>query len=90
VIARLYFRGKLKQFVHRFAAVSTRLPALNAAIVDDTAHTQGHVVLTAKRDDHTIELLAITRREHLQGLYLAETQQALTLLDLPYVVEVKE
>jgi len=90
VIARLYFRGKLKQFVHRFQATGTELPALNATIVDDTEHTQGHVVLTAKRDDNTVEMLAIARRGHLEGLHLAGTQQALTLLDLPYVVEVKE
>jgi hypothetical protein len=90
VIARLYFRGKLKQFVHRFQAPSAELPALNAAIVDDTEHTQGHVVLAAKRSDNTVEMLVIARRDHLDGLHLAETQQALTLLDLPYVVEVKE
>ena len=90
IIARLYFRGKLKQFIHRFQASSTDLPALNAAIVDATEHTQGHVVLTAKRDDNTVEMLAIARRGHLDNLHLAETKQALTLLDLPYVVEVKE
>jgi folate-binding protein YgfZ len=48
VIARLYFRGKLKQFVHRFQATSAEIPTLNAAIVDDTEHTQGHVVLAGK------------------------------------------
>ena len=90
VIARLYFRGKLKQFIHRFQATSTELPALNAAIVDDAAHTQGHVVLAAKANNNTIELLASARRGHLDGLQLAETKQALVLLDLPYVVEVKE
>jgi folate-binding protein YgfZ len=90
VIARLYFRGKLKQFVHRFQATRAELPALNATIADDTEHTQGHVVLVAKRDNNTVEMLAIARRGHLDGLHLAETQQALTLLDLPYVVEVKE
>lgn len=90
IIARLYFRGKLKQFVHRFQATSAALPTLNAAIVDNTEHTQGHVVLTAQRDDNTVEMLAIARRGHLDNLHLADTKQALTLLDLPYVVEVKE
>ncbi len=90
VIARLYFRGKLKQFVHRFQATSTELPVLNAIISDETHHTQGHVVLAAQRDSQTIEILAIARREHLHGLQLAETNQALILLALPYVVEVKE
>ncbi len=90
VIARLYFRGKLKQFVHRFQASCAEIPTLNAAIVDDTEHTLGHVVLTAKRDDSTVEMLAIARRGHLDGLYLAEAKQALTLLNLPYVVDVKE
>jgi folate-binding protein YgfZ len=90
IIARLYFRGKLKQFVHRFQATSAELPALNATIVDDTEHTQGHVVLVAKGDDNTVEMLAIARRGHLDGLHLAESKQVLTLLDLPYVVEVKE
>lgn len=90
VVARLYFRGKLKQFVHRFQATSTELPTLNTAICDDTLHTQGHVVLAAQRDSQAIEMLAIARRGHLEGLQLAGTNQALTLLDLPYVVEVKE
>jgi len=90
VIARLYFRGKLKQFIHRFQATAADLPALNTALVDDSEHTQGHVVLAAKRDDNTVEMLAIARRGQLDGLYLAETKQALKLLDLPYIVEVKE
>ncbi len=90
VVARLYFRGKLKQFVHRFQAKGTELPALNSAISDETNHTQGHVVLAAQRDSNTFEMLAIARRDHLEGLHIAESNQPLTRLELPYVVEVKE
>jgi folate-binding Fe-S cluster repair protein YgfZ len=45
IIARLYFRGKLKQWVHRFSVNSSILPALNSAIYDETGRNQGNVVL---------------------------------------------
>lgn len=90
IIARLYFRGKLKQWVHRFSATSSVLPALNSMIYDATGHVQGHVVLAAQADNQTIELLAIVRHEHCQQVFLGENKLPLQLRDLPYVVELKE
>ena len=90
IIARLYFRGKLKQWVHRFSATSSVLPALNSVIYDTTGHAQGHVVLAAQADNQTIELLAIVRHEHCQNVFLGDDKLPLQLRELPYVVEVKE
>lgn len=90
IIARLYFRGKLKQWVHRFSATSSVLPALNSVIYDTTGHAQGHVVLAAQADNHTIELLAIVRHQHCQNAFLGDDKLPLQLRELPYVVEVKE
>ena len=90
IIARLYFRGKLKQWVHRFTVTMSELPALNTVIYDETGHSQGHVVLAAQSDAHTVELLAIVRHDHCQQVFLGEEKLPLQLLDLPYMVEVKE
>ncbi|HNB20736.1 MAG TPA: tRNA-modifying protein YgfZ, partial [Agitococcus sp.] len=90
IIARLYFRGKLKQWTHRFTVKLSELPALNTVIYDATGHSQGHVVLAAQTDAQTVELLAIVRHDHCQQVFLGEEKEPLQLLDLPYVVEVKE
>ena len=91
IIARLYFRGKLKQWVHRFSVNSSGvLPALNSAIYDETGRNQGHVVLAAHTNNQTVELLAIVRHEYANTVFLGEEKLPLTLLDLPYEVEVKE
>lgn len=90
IIARLYFRGKLKQWVHRFKVDTTQLPTLNSVLYDATGHSQGHVVLAAQRDSQTVELLAIVRHEHCQQVFLGEEKLPLQLLDLPYVIEMKE
>ncbi|MBK8327718.1 MAG: folate-binding protein YgfZ [Moraxellaceae bacterium] len=90
IIARLYFRGKLKQWVHRFSVNSSVLPALNSAIYDETGRSQGHVVLATQSDPQTIELLAIVRHEYAHTVFLGDEKLPLTLLNLPYTVEVKE
>ena len=89
IIARLYFRGKLKQWAHRFTVNSPVLPTLNTTIYDETGHAQGHVVLAAQTNDQTVELLAIVRHEHSQNVFLGEEKHPLTLLELPYEVEIK-
>jgi folate-binding protein YgfZ len=89
IIARLYFRGKLKQWAHRFTVNSPVLPTLNTTIYDETGHVQGHVVLAAQTNNQTVELLAIVRHEHSQNVFLGEEKHPLTLLELPYEVEVK-
>ena len=90
IIARLYFRGKLKQWMHRFQVNTTQLPALNSIVYDETGHNQGHVVLAAHTDQQTIELLAIVRHDYCQSVFLGEEKLPLQLLELPYVIDVKE
>ena len=90
IIARLYFRGKLKQWVHRFSVKSSILPALNSAIYDETGRNQGNVVLATHTNSQTVELLAIVRHEYANAVFLGEEKLPLTLLDLPYEVEIKD
>ena len=90
IIARLYFRGKLKQWTHRFNVKLRELPALNTVIYDESGHSQGHVVLAAQADAESVELLAIVRHDYADKVFLGEDKQPLALLPLPYVVEVKE
>ena len=90
IIARLYFRGKLKQWTHRFNVKLRELPALNTVIYDESGHSQGHVVLAAQADAESVELLAIVRHDYADKVFLGDEKRPLELLPLPYVVEVKE
>ena len=90
IIARLYFRGKLKQWTHRFNVKLRELPALNTVIYDESGHSQGHVVLAAQADAQSVELLAIVRHDYADKVFLGDEKRPLELLPLPYVVEVKE
>lgn len=87
IIARLYFRGKLKQWVHRFRLDSQELPEINAALMDEAGRVAGHVVMAADAADH-VEILATARYDQLAGLQLGG--RALTLLTLPYGVDARE
>ena len=90
IIARLYFRGKLKQWTHRFNVKLRELPELNTVIYDESGHSQGHVVLAAQADAQSVELLAIVRHDYADKVFLGDEKRPLELLPLPYVVEVKE
>lgn len=85
IVARLYFRGKLKQRVHRFRVSSSALPAPATALYAGEKHV-ADVVLAAQRDTGTVELLAIARPEHLEQLRLGVDGPALEALSLPYTV----
>ena len=88
IVARLYFRGKLKQWAHRFAVSAETAPEPNTPLLNAEGHTAGHVVLAAKAGETQVEMLAIARHDRLEGLFLAG--RPLTLLDLPYSVEARE
>lgn len=90
IVARLYFRGKLKQWVHRFALAADALPAINTPLVTDAGQTVGHVVMAAHVERGQVELLAVARHDALSGLHLPENPSELHVLDLPYVVEPRE
>lgn len=90
IIARLHFRGKLKQWSHRFVAATGVVPALNSVLYDADGQSQGHVVLAAQRDKQTVELLALVRHDHKDSVVLGAERCPLQCLPLPYIVEVKE
>lgn len=90
IVARLYFRGKLKQHVQRFSSHTSTLPAPGTALFASAKHA-ADVVLAAQRSADTIELLAIARPEHTTDLHLgSEDGPALSLLPLPYEVPAQE
>lgn len=83
IVARLYFRGKLKQRLYRLASASGEVPAIDSGIFSDGKQV-GNVVMAAKRDDHC-ELLAIVKNKAItEGLTLGENGPALQVLALPY------
>jgi folate-binding protein YgfZ len=90
IIARLYFRGKLKQWAHRFAVAAMEAPPVNTPLVNAEGQTAGHIVLAAVAGDGQVELLAITRHDQQSGLKLAGGSKELTPLPLPYTVTVRE
>lgn len=91
IVARLYFRGKLKQWAHRFSVDSTLPPAIGSAICNENGQTAGHVILAARADSNRFELLAVARHDDLSGLHPADQPAAaLTVLDLPYAIEPRE
>lgn len=88
IVARLYFRGKLKQWAHRFTVSAETAPEPNTPLLNAEGQTAGHVVLAAKAGETRVEMLAIARHDRLEGLLLAG--QPLTVLDLPFAVEARE
>jgi folate-binding protein YgfZ len=90
IVARLYFRGKLKQHVQRFSVSTSTLPIPGTALFAGEKHV-ADVVLAAHRDTHRVELLAVARPEHAEHLHLASSDgPALQLQTLPYAVPVHD
>lgn len=85
IVARLYFRGKLKQQTARFSLKSDTVPSPNTPLFADGKHV-ADVVQAAFKEDKKIELLAIARPEHFDTLSLADAEVLLTHLPLPYDV----
>ncbi|MFN3587542.1 MAG: YgfZ/GcvT domain-containing protein, partial [Moraxellaceae bacterium] len=87
VVARLYFRGKLKQRLYRLTAKCPP-PAAGSAVLDASGKEVGEVVNAALAPDQRTELLAIVRNDAVAagGLQLAPGQ-ALLALDLPYALD---
>ncbi len=89
IVARLYFRGKLKQHAQRYQAQGQELPAPGSPVFYGEKHV-GDVVLAAQRTSDTLELLAIARPEYNDDLRLGAAGPRLQLLPLPYVVPAQE
>lgn len=91
IVARLHFRGKLKQHVLRFETDAGALPPPTCPLVDANGRAAGNVVQAAERADGCLELLAIARPEQAGGLYLSDAQGPhLRALPLPYEVPAPE
>lgn len=86
VVARLYFRGKLKQRLYRLEANSSETPAAGSGIFAGDARV-GDVVMAASVEGKT-GLLAIVKNKAMAagGLTLGDNGNALTPLPLPYAL----
>lgn len=87
VVARLYFRGKLKQRLYRLS-VATAVPATETGIFVGDQRV-GDVVNAAICGDNQSELLAIVKNAAASGsaLSLGQNGPALSVLDLPYALD---
>lgn len=87
VVARLYFRGKLKQRLYRLSA-ATAAPATGMGIFAGDQHV-GDVVNAATCGDNQSELLAIVKNAAVSGsaLSLGQNGPALVVRDLPYALD---
>lgn len=87
IVARLYFRGKLKQRLYRFEAKTSELPAMGSKIFAE-GKAVGEVVNAAQSAADTIELLAVVRNTavHQGQITLGENGLSLSTLELPYTL----
>jgi hypothetical protein len=85
VVARLYFRGKLKQRLYRLEASDTALPAIGSKIVAE-GKSVGEVVIAARGSAGKTELLAVVKNQavHAGTLSLEASGSRLSVLALPY------
>lgn len=85
VVARLYFRGKLKQRLYRLSADTNVAPAIGSGIFSGESLV-GDVVMAASVGNHS-ELLAIVKNRAIaDNLTLGEAGPALRVLPLPYAL----
>jgi len=85
IVARLYFRGKLKQRLYRFEAITTEPPAIGSNILAE-GKPAGEVVIAAKNESGSVELLAVVKNQAVQkgALTLEKNGSAIRMLELPY------
>ncbi|MGB4342368.1 MAG: hypothetical protein WBJ03_02005 [Moraxellaceae bacterium] len=87
VVARLYFRGKLKQRLYRLSAAAGTIEAGSGIYAGE--QLVGSVVNAASSGDNQSELLAIVKNAAIAAgqLALGQNGPALTVLDLPYALD---
>lgn len=62
IVARMQYLGKLKQHLYRFSTTTNELPPKGTALLSNVHATSvGEVVLAAKAEKETVELLAVVR-----------------------------
>lgn len=87
IVARLYFRGKLKQRLYRLSAATGKIEAGSGIYAGE--QLVGTVVNAASSGDNQSELLAIVKNAAIPAgqLILGQNGPALTVLDLPYALD---
>ncbi|MGR4068182.1 folate-binding protein [Halomonas sp. LR3S48] len=86
VVARAHFRGQVKKRLMRAQLEGNRLPALGAAVVDDSGKSLGEVVAAELDAYGQAEILAVLSTRDDPGP-LSVDGQAVKLLKLPYPIE---
>lgn len=90
IVARMQYLGKLKRRLYRLSADAVEVPCPGAVItLASGAQEVGQVVLAARADANTLELLAVlTSAAAAQSqLEIAGAPAAVTLLPLPYTLD---
>lgn len=94
IVARLHYRGTLKQHMYRLGFAlreGVPLPAPGSAVVNADQRNIGEVVLAAHSGAGTAEVLAVVSDAHLVEAYLpANPPQKLEQLPLPYAIPREE
>ena len=87
IVARLYFRGKLKQRLYRLSAATGKIEAGSGIYAGE--QLVGSVVNAASSGDNQSELLAIVKNAAIPAgqLILGQNGPTLTVLDLPYALD---
>lgn len=94
IVARLHYRGTLKQHMYRLGVAlpeGVSLPAPGSAVVNAEQRNIGEIVLAAHSGPGTAEVLAVVNDAHLGEAYLpANPPQKLEQLALPYAIPSEE
>lgn len=94
IVARLHYRGILKQHMYRVGAMlpaGAQLPLPGTTVVNAEQRTIGEVVICAHSGPGTAEALAVISDAHLDDAYLAiNPPQKLDQLPLPYAIPTEE
>ena len=88
IVARLHYRGTLKRHMYRFefSLHSNSIPLPGFALLNAEGKTVGEVILAARKNSASGELLASVVDDERVAIYLENNPQKLSLLSLPYAI----
>ncbi len=96
IVARLHYRGSLKRHMYRFEfaltgdGANSELPAPGSELRNDDGKVIGEVVMAAKKNSDTGELLASVVDDQRIDVFLPNNPQKLSLLSLPYAIPTQD